>query len=106
MTKMTRSTAGHDGFSLIESLVSMVVMLFLMTAVFHVLGKYQRSYQSEQVSTDMRQGARSAMELMGQEVGQAGFLGFAPTSLNANVTGSTIGQTVPLSSTANIFIGE
>src|SRR6266536_2630473 len=106
MTRMTRSTAGHDGFSLIESLVSMVVMLFLMGAVFHVLGKYQRSYQSEQVTTDMRQGARSAMELLSQEVGQAGYLGFATTSLSADATGSTIGQAVPLASTANIFIGE
>jgi len=103
---MTRSTAGYAGFSLIEFLVSVVVMLFLMSAVFQVLGKYQRSYQNEQVTTDMRQGARSAMELLSQEVGQAGYLGFETRSLNANVTGNTIGQTVELTSTANIFIGE
>jgi type II secretory pathway pseudopilin PulG len=103
---MTRSTAGHDGFSLIEFLVSVVVTLFLMGAVFHVLGKYQRTYQTEQVTTDMRQGARSAMELLSQEVGQAGYLGFTTTSLNADVTGAAIAQTVPLASTANIFNGE
>jgi len=106
---MTRSTAGHDGFSLIESLVSMVVMLFLMGAVFHVLGKYQRSYQNEQVTTDMRQGARGALELLSQEVGQAGYLGSTPTprALSASVTGSsTDPQTVALSSTANLFPGE
>src|SRR5436190_24343031 len=112
MTKMTRSTAGHDGFSLIESLVSMVVMLFLMGAVFHVLGKYQRGYQNEQVTTDMRQGARGALELLSQEVGQAGYLGstLAPRTLSASVTGSGSSlntlQTVTLSSTANLFLGE
>ncbi len=103
---MTKSTAKHDGFTLVEFLVSTVVMLFLMAAVFQVLGKYQRSYQNEQVTTDMRQGARSTMELLSQEVGQAGYLGYNGTTLNVPVVGSTVSQTVPLTSTANIFVGE
>src|SRR5437762_4857165 len=68
--RMTRLSNRDEGFSLIECMVSMGVMLFLMASVFHVLGKYQRGYQNEQATTDMRQGARGAMELLSQEVGQ------------------------------------
>ena len=106
---MTRLSNRDEGFSLIECMVSMGVMLFLMASVFHVLGKYQRGYQNEQATTDMRQGARGAMELLSQEVGQAGYLGSTPTprALSASVTGnSTDPQTVALSSTANLFPGE
>ena len=106
---MTRLSNRDEGFSLIECMVSMGVMLFLMASVFHVLGKYQRGYQNEQATTDIRQGARGAMELLSQEVGQAGYLGSTPTprALSASVTGnSTDPQTVALSSTANLFPGE
>src|SRR5213080_1872126 len=91
--RMTRLSNRDEGFSLIECMVSMGVMLFLMASVFHVLGKYQRGYQNEQATTDMRQGARGAMELLSQEVGQAGYLGFTARKLNASVTANTLPQT-------------
>ena len=106
MTRMTRLNSRDEGFSLIESMVSTVVMLVLMASVFQVLGKYQKSYQNENVTTDMRQGARGAMELLSQEVGQAGYLGFTARKLNASVTANTLPQTVPLTMTADLFYGE
>jgi Tfp pilus assembly protein PilV len=113
MTTMTSSTFKQKGFSLPEFLISVVAMLFLMGAVFHVLGKYQRNYQGEQVTADMRQGSRSAIELMSQEVGQAGYLGFKTATITADIVAAApvegvpqAAQSVAMSSTGNLFKGE
>src|SRR6266508_1429355 len=84
---------GGRGFSLIEFMVGAVVVLTTMAVAFSVLGKYQKAYQGEQLAADLHQGIRSAMELLSQEVGQAGYLGFSARLLTMPVTGSTLGQT-------------
>ena len=104
--KDTAEMRGSRGFSLIEFMVGAVVVLLSMAAAFSVLGKYQKSYQGEQIAADLHSGVRNAMELLSQEIGQAGYLGFSTRQLQAAVGGNTAPQTVPISSTDSLFVGE
>src|SRR6266516_1907296 len=105
---MARLQAGENrGFSLGELVIGMAVLTFTMTTVFYILGKYQRVYQTEQVGADMLQGARGTLELLSQEIGQAGYLSLpAGRKLTPAVTANAAAQTAPASSTADLFVGE
>jgi len=94
------------GFSLLELMVSLTVMLIIAGASLSALSYSQKLFSSQQSQADMHAGLRGTFELMTQEIGQAGGLNFTPQTLGAAVTGGASGQTVTLSSTANIFIGE
>src|SRR5262245_53096569 len=96
----------QKGFSLLEMLFSVVIMLVASGAAFRALGYYQQNYGSTQLRADMHQGIRGALELMTQEVNQAGLLNFAPRTLSAAVTSSVTAQTVGLNSVDAIFVGE
>lgn len=81
------------GFSLIELLASVAIIMLLMSAVFPFLFQSQKKYQSNQVVSEANQSARAAMEVMTQEIGQAG--------LNPNFTSAkTSSNTVAVSSSA------
>ncbi|HEX5413802.1 MAG TPA: prepilin-type N-terminal cleavage/methylation domain-containing protein [Terriglobia bacterium] len=81
------------GFSLIELLASVAIIMLLMSAVFPFLFQSQKKYQSNQVVSEANQSARAAMEVMTQEIGQAGF--------NPNFTSAkTSSNTVAVSSSA------
>lgn len=96
----------NDGFSLVELVVSMTVLLIVAGATLTALSYAERLYGSQQSQVDMHAGLRGSFELLTQEVGQAGSLNFVPQTLSANVTGSGSAQTVTLSSATNIFVGE
>jgi prepilin-type N-terminal cleavage/methylation domain-containing protein len=81
------------GFSLVELLVSVAIIVLLMSAVFPFLFQSQKKYQTNQVVSEANQSARAAMEVMTQEIGQAGF--------NPNFTAAkTSNNTVAVSSSA------
>lgn len=61
------------GFSLVELMVSVAIIILLMSAVFPFLFQSQKKYQDNQVVSEANQSARAAMEVMSQEIGQAGF---------------------------------
>ncbi|HKT13372.1 MAG TPA: prepilin-type N-terminal cleavage/methylation domain-containing protein [Terriglobia bacterium] len=61
------------GFSLIEMMVSVAIIVLLMSAVFPFLFQSQKKYQDNQVVSESNQSARAAMEVMTQEIGQAGY---------------------------------
>jgi len=61
------------GFSLLELLVSVAIIALLMSAVFPFLFQAQKQYQSNVVASEANQSARAALEVMSQEIGQAGF---------------------------------
>ncbi len=65
------SSAAH-GFSLIEVLVSVMIITVLMSAVFQFMRFNQQRYRGDQLLAERNQGARSALELMTQELQQAG----------------------------------
>ena len=95
------------GFSLLEMLISLIILLIASGAAFRALAYYQRSYGSSQLRADMHMGVRSALELMAQEVNQAGLLPFGPPrQLPAAVTPSTSAQPVQVTSVNSIFVNE
>lgn len=96
----------HDGFTLLEMMVSLTVMLVVAGAAFAALDQSQKVYGTQELQSDMHASLRSAFELMTQEIGQAGSLNFTPTTTSAAVTGGAAAQTVTLASSANIFVGE
>jgi type II secretory pathway pseudopilin PulG len=61
------------GSSLLELLVSVAIIALLMSAVFPFLFESQKKYQSNQVESEANQSVRAALEVMSQEIGQAGF---------------------------------
>ena len=54
----------------------------------------------------MQRDVRAALELMTPEIGQAGQLTFSRRTTSAALTASTSAQSVTLSSTTDIFVGE
>lgn len=81
------------GFSLVELLASVAIIVLLMSAIFPFLFASQKKYQANQVVSEANQSARAAMEVMTQEIGQAGF--------NPNfTTAKTSSNTVAVSSSA------
>ncbi len=100
----------QDGFSMIELLVAMAILLVVVGAGMSATKRVVDSQQTLWNRTEMHSGVRSATELLQQEVGQAGRV--AP--LNGVTLAAPVGigpQTVRVTSldgmpTANMFIGE
>ena len=67
----------EHGFSMVELLVSLTVMLLVAGAALSVLSYAQKMYSTQQMQADMHGGLRGAFELMSQEIGQAGALSSA-----------------------------
>lgn len=64
--------AGSAGFSLLEMLISVAIITILMSGVFAFMFQTQKRFQSNVVVSESNQTARAAMEIMTQEIGQAG----------------------------------
>lgn len=106
----------HDaGFSLLELLAAVLVVSVVMSAVFWMLFQAQKRYQGNSVVAESNQSARAAMELMTQEIGQAGAnpaftlnKTFAGTSaaLNSQPVASPTAQTVTLNDICQISPGD
>ena len=97
------------GFSLLELLASISILLVIAAGVFSALAYYLGAYQRTQLTADMHDTTRSAIDLMTQEIGQAGLLSSSSsqlTTLSAAVTASATSQNVSLTSTAGLFVGE
>jgi hypothetical protein len=84
----------------------MTILLVVAGGIFSTLNYYQKSYGSTMLKADMHAGVRGAAELMAQEIGQAGTVPSASTTLSGNVTASALEQTVNIASSANFFVGE
>jgi len=97
---------GAAGFSLLELMVSTAVMLVVSGAALSSVVGHQKSYVSTTIQADMHSEMRNAVELLTQEVGQAGALNFTPTTLAASVAASPMAQSIPVGSTAGMFVGQ
>jgi prepilin-type N-terminal cleavage/methylation domain-containing protein len=100
----------ESGFSLIELLVAMTVMLLISGAAVTALLKMTSTQATIWNRTQMHSGIRGATEVLQQEVGQAGriTLGGAAVTLSANSTAcATAGctTTMQVSSVAGMFDG-
>src|SRR5438874_4937477 len=96
------------GFSLIELMISVAIILLLMSAVFPFINQSQKTFQGNQVTAEANQSARAALEVISQEIGQAGYnpnLNNNRTS-SANITASASAQCATLNSINKINPGD
>jgi len=95
------------GFSLLELLASIAVMLVVAGGVISSLSYSEKTYARTEQQSDMYENVRAVAELMAQEVGQAGLVSLPGTpTLSAAVSPGTTAQTIPVSSTTSMFVGE
>ena len=102
---------GSAGFTLIEALVSVAIIGLVMGPIFFFLMQVQRRFQANVVVSESNQGARSAMQSMAQEIGQAGFnpqftASTTSSAAVAPLTGGNTLQCVTLASTTGINPGD
>lgn len=106
---MTRTHHSAQGFSLLELMVSTVVMLIVAGGAFGALNYYQKTYQHTEIGADMHDNLRSAIDLIMQEAGQAGALPsgtLGTVTLSASVLASGVAQTVNVNNTTGFIAGE
>jgi hypothetical protein len=87
-------------------MISLLVLLVVSGAAFRALVYYQRSYSSSRMKAVMHEGVRGAVELISQEVGQAGLLDFTTQTTSTPITANLVAQPVGVTSVNSIFIGE
>jgi prepilin-type N-terminal cleavage/methylation domain-containing protein len=98
----------EGGFSLLEMLASVVIITLLMSAVFSFMLQAQKKFQGNSVVAESNHSARAALEVMTQEIGQAGFNpNFVPNKTgNVVVNANAAGQCVTLSDIDQIHPGD
>src|SRR5215831_19884217 len=67
-----RKVSGESGFTLIEVLVSIVVLLLVSDTALDGIRNLSKNTRTVTNRTEMHAGVRNATELLQQEVGQAG----------------------------------
>jgi len=96
----------HDaGFSLPELLVSMVVLSLVIGVAAQFLLQSVNGQRTSWNRTQMHSSVRGAIELLQQEVGQAGLVALPGEVTLASAVATGV-QTIGVSSTAGMFIGE
>jgi type II secretory pathway pseudopilin PulG len=105
--KFSRAKSAR-GFSLVEMTISVAITMLLMSAVFPFIIQAQKRLQGTQVEAESNQGARGAMELMTQEIGQAGYNpNFSPNRTCAvPVTPNADPQCVTINDISSIGTGD
>ena len=96
----------NEGFSVLEMLVCIGVLIVVGSAALSALTYSTKMYRSQLLHSDMHSSLRGTLALLTQEIGQAGSLNTPAKTLSAAVTGSTSTQTVTLNSVSNLFVGE
>lgn len=103
-----------EGFSLIEMMVAMAVMLLISGAAVSALLKMSSAQATIWNRTQMHSGIRGATEVMQQEVGQAGRIALPNTIQISAVSAGSATATVTCTSTcangttavSGLFVGE
>jgi prepilin-type N-terminal cleavage/methylation domain-containing protein len=94
------------GFSLIELLVAMFIMLLISGAATTALLKMTSSQATLWNRTQMHSGIRGATEVLQQEVGQAGSIALPATVTTTSAVSVGTAQTVNVSSGLGMFPNE
>src|SRR5881396_3384979 len=108
--RMTRTHA-QSGFSLIELLIAMGLLLAVSSIVTSALMQMTKAQTTIWNRTEMHSGIRGATELLQQEVGQAGLISLpAAVRISANPITAIVGtpsacltETTTLSSVAGMW---
>jgi Tfp pilus assembly protein PilW len=94
------------GFSLIELITSCAILMVIVGGILSVVSSNELITARTEQQSDMYENVRGAAELMEQEIGQAGLASLPSTTLSAAVTFSATAQSVNVSSTTSMFVGE
>jgi type II secretory pathway pseudopilin PulG len=73
MPNQAASTDQARGFSLVEILIALVITMLVMTSVFLLLQKSQKSFAREPEVSAMNANARAGLDLISQDLAVAGF---------------------------------
>jgi type II secretory pathway pseudopilin PulG len=89
-------------------MVSVAIILLLMSAIFPFIMQTQKRFQGNEVVSESNQSARAALEVMSQEIGQAGFNpNFFPNkNAPAAILPNPLPQCVTLDSITGISPGD
>ncbi len=79
VSKFRRSS--QSGFTLLEMMVSVTLLVILTGAILGGLGNVQKSYRGDEIRAALNQQVRATMEIISQEVGQAGL---PPSGISGN----------------------
>ena len=106
-TRKDLKAGAHTGFSLLEMLISMVILLGVTAVVMSGLLQTTNTEGTVQNRTEMHASVRSATELLQQEIGQAGRVALPSAQVTLNSPVTTPGIATPtVSSAAGMFVGE
>ena len=72
MLELNQREKRKAGFSLLELVVSLAVFLVISGAVIGSLNYFQNNYRGSEIRVALEQKVRAALELMAQEISQAG----------------------------------
>jgi prepilin-type N-terminal cleavage/methylation domain-containing protein len=108
---MRTQVSAESGFSLMELMVAMTIMLLISGAAISALLKMTTAQATIWSRTQMHSGVRGATEVLQQEVGQAGRISLGTTAVTitaASTVGSAAGATKDLtvSSNTGMFVGQ
>lgn len=84
------ATRAEGGFTLLELMAGLAILLVISSAAFELMGYYQRNYRTTQLTSDMHSTVRGAVELMTQEISQAGLINSVDGILNTTLSSSDI----------------
>lgn len=110
---MPSSKRNTTGFTVLEMMVSMAIFLIVAGSLLAGMATWQKHYRNVEIRNSLQGRMRATLELMAQEVGQAGLVASGAdekelaqplTTLSAPVSPGT--QTVGVASTAGICDGE
>ncbi len=105
-TSRNRAARIQGGFSLLEMMVSLAILLIVIT--FVMTGMSQLTFVQSTIAnrTEMHRNVRSATELLQQEVGQAGLISLPATvTLSAAASASSSAEIVAVTSSAGMYAG-
>lgn len=97
---------GERGFTMIEMLVAMVILLIVMGMATSGLLQFSNTQSTVWNRAGMHDAVRSATELLQQEVGQAGKVSLPPWIRMLSAVSPGANVTVTVTSSSNIFVGE
>lgn len=107
MTTMKRHGNQKNGFTLLESMICVAILLIMMWAVFHQVNKAQASYRVEGQKTDMTQQEREFIDQFTRDLRQAGYpspvtSGITPPPAGLDLTNPTIAAGITAMSPTSI----
>jgi Tfp pilus assembly protein PilW len=104
--KHTKRIKHQDGFTMVELMISIVILIPIMGAAIGLFSVGADQQASEQNSIDTNQEARSALEMMTTEIAQAGSHGDCSTVTTGTVGPSSTAQPLSVASVTGLLVGD